>query len=304
MCIINEEAPHFIAGTESWLNSSAFSNEVFPNNYHVFRKDRLDGYGGVFFAFLNNFYCSQIDVSTPCEAIACKIDLSKNGRLIVLTVYRPPNSDRENMHNLCQFIKEIHNKYIDDVIWITADFNLPNINWDLNSVTSNAYPLDICNMLIDVFSIGGFFQLVTTPTRSQNILDLFATNRPTLVERLSITSGLSDYKIINVESSLSSVVVQPKPRKVYLWNRANFQNINEIMSDFSNSCHNIDTPIEELWNIFKTQCKTCLNSIPTKSLSSSIKHPKITTSIRRLSKCRLSPKSTVSSLFRDLRNGT
>ena len=159
-------------------------------------------------------------------------------------------------------------------------------------------------MLIDVFSIGGFFRLVTTPTRGQNILDLFATNRPTLVERLSITFGLSDYKIIYVESSLSSVVVQPKPRKVYLWNRANFQNINEIMSDFSNSCHNIDTPIEELWNIFKTQCKTCLNSIPTKSLSSSIKHPKITTSIRRLSKCRLSHKSRYLRYFRDLRNGT
>ena len=47
-----------------------------------------------------------------------------------------------------------------------------------------------------------------------------------------------------------------------LSNRANFQNINEIMSNFSNSfihSHNIDTPIEELWNIFKTQCETCLN---------------------------------------------
>ena len=63
--------------------------------------------------------CTQIDVSIPCEAIACKIDLPRNGRLIVLTAYRPPNSDRECIYNLCQFIEEIHNKYTDDVMWIS-----------------------------------------------------------------------------------------------------------------------------------------------------------------------------------------
>ena len=55
-----------------------------------------------------------------------------------------------------------------------------------------------------------------------NILDLFATNRPTLIEHLNVISGVSDHEIIKVESSLSAVIVQHKPRKVYLWNRTNF----------------------------------------------------------------------------------
>ena len=71
------------------------------------------------------------------------------------------------MYYLCQFIEEIHNKYID--VWITRDFNLSNIDWNLNSVTSNTYLLDICNRLIDVLSIGGFSQLVTIPNRGHNI---------------------------------------------------------------------------------------------------------------------------------------
>ena len=278
----------------------------------MFRKDRIDGYGGVLFTYLNNFCCTEIDVSTPCEAIACKIDLSRNGRLIILTAYRPPNSDREYMHNLCQFIEEIHNKYIDDVMWITGDFNLSNIDWNLNSVTSNTYPLDICNMLIDVLSIGGFSQLVTTPTRGHNILDLFATNRPTLIEHLNVISGVSDHEIIKVESSLSAVIVQHKPRKVYLWNRANFTNINESWSAFSNSfiqSHNIDTPIQELWDIFKAQCVNSLNSIPTKSLSSSTKHPWITSAIKHLSnkkkrlynKARLSNCETDWSVYKEIK---
>jgi len=101
---------------------------------------------------------------------------------------------------------------MDDVIWITGDFDLPR---NSNSVTSNTYPLDICNMLIDVLSIGGFSQLVTTPTHGHNILDLFATNRPSLTKHLNVISGVSDHEIIKVESSLSAVIIQHKPRKVY-----------------------------------------------------------------------------------------
>ena len=66
-------------------------------------------------------------------------------------------------------------------------------------------------MLIDVFSTGGFTQLVTTPTRGHSILDLFDAN-----DQLNVISGLSDHEIINVQSSVTAVVVQPKPRKVYL----------------------------------------------------------------------------------------
>jgi len=70
------------------------------------------------------------------------------------------------------------------VMWITGD-----------SVTSNTYPLDI----IDVLSIAGFSQLVTTPTRGHNILDLFATNIPSLIKHLNIISGVSDHEIIKVK---------------------------------------------------------------------------------------------------------
>jgi len=77
------------------VNPSVLGNEIFPDNYQVFRKDRADGYGGVLFAYLSNFCCTQTDVSTSCEAIVFKIDLSRDSRLIVLAAYRPPNSDRE-----------------------------------------------------------------------------------------------------------------------------------------------------------------------------------------------------------------
>ena len=47
---IAEHNPHIIAGCESWLSSSIQSAEVFPNGLKVYRRDRSDGYGGVFVA--------------------------------------------------------------------------------------------------------------------------------------------------------------------------------------------------------------------------------------------------------------
>ena len=63
-------------------------------------------------------------------------------------------------------------KYEYAVLWVTGDFNLPNINWSLNTVTSSAYPLDLCNTLIDVFNTFRLTQMVNVPTRGNNIWEL------------------------------------------------------------------------------------------------------------------------------------
>ena len=47
--LILSESPNFIAGTETWLNSNVYNNEIFPQDYQVFWVDRADGYGGVYF---------------------------------------------------------------------------------------------------------------------------------------------------------------------------------------------------------------------------------------------------------------
>jgi len=39
---------NFIAGMETWINSIAYNNEIFPHDYQVFWVYRKDGYKGVF----------------------------------------------------------------------------------------------------------------------------------------------------------------------------------------------------------------------------------------------------------------
>ena len=73
--------------TETWLNPDIYNNETFPQNYQIFREDRADGYGDVFFACHNTINCTQIPLQTQCEAISRKINLTDGLVLIELEIY-------------------------------------------------------------------------------------------------------------------------------------------------------------------------------------------------------------------------
>ena len=159
------------------------------------------------------------------------------------------------MQNICQLIAEICSKYRSAIIWITGDMNLPNINWNLNSVTGNSYLQYISNSLIDEFNSGGFIRMVELPTRGNNILDQFATNRPSMVQHIEVIPGISDHEIVSVESALLATIIKPKAHQVYLWNKANLQEINNKPIQFSNlfiTENSCNTPIKKLWDSFKT----------------------------------------------------
>ena len=47
---IENHHPNIVIGTESWLSPAVLNSEIFPPKYEVFRKERMDGYGGVFLA--------------------------------------------------------------------------------------------------------------------------------------------------------------------------------------------------------------------------------------------------------------
>ena len=81
-------------------------------------------------------------------------------------------------------------------IWVGGDLNLPNIDWTTNSPSGNNYPLLFCNLVLDLFSEINFTQLVTFPTRESNTLDIFATNRPTLINKCISVPGISDHDAV------------------------------------------------------------------------------------------------------------
>ena len=273
---IAENNPDIVAGCESWLTSSIQSAEVFPNDLKIFRRDRSDGYGGVFIACWETLISEELVHEENIEAVICRIKVKRNKPLVICCVYRPPNNDLLYMEKLCNLLEGTIRNNCDGPIWIAGDINLPNINWDLNSVVSSTFPLSLTKLFLDLLQEYGFTQIVDFPTRGHNILDIHATNRPSLIFSCNPVLGIGDHEAIFTCSSLA-VDIQPScKRKSYSWAKANWSQINEMAKSFCDDFivnYMVDTNVDVLWSIFKDFCMFCLTCIPSKVIGKSYDHP-------------------------------
>ena len=105
----------------------------------------------------------------------------KYNSLIVASLYRPTANDSDYAMKLANAIESIVKDHPKGVVWIGGDINLPNINWSSNSISGNSYRKDINETILEVLANSGLEQVVDFPTRDNNLFDIFATNRPSLV---------------------------------------------------------------------------------------------------------------------------
>ena len=173
-------------------------------------------------------------------------------------------------------------------MWILGDFNLPKLQWDSDHMPTirpgHSYP----SVYKDFVSCGddfGLVQMVSKPTRGDNILDMFLITNPTLVNSVEILPGLSDHDI-----SISIVSVKPKinrkkTRSVPLCRKADWDGLKSfmqakvsgILASFQESTD------EEIWNAFKPSLNSGIEKfIPIKKFSTKHSLPCITQEIRRL----------------------
>ena len=96
----------------------------------------------------------------------------------------------------------------------------------------------------------GLEQLVDFPTRSNNILDILLSNRPSLVNWAQCLPGLSDHDMVLVDSDVVTKRNKPVKRETRLWKKSNEADLKHDLQlfydDFMNS-NSIETPAEDLW---------------------------------------------------------
>jgi len=68
-------------------------------------------------------------------------------------------------------------------------------------------------------------QMNYVPTRGSSILDIFITDRPSLVESCDVVGGISDHETLLVTSLVAARLSHPSPRTIYLWSQADFDAI-------------------------------------------------------------------------------
>ena len=288
--LLSEADPDIIIGCETWLHKGIFEREVIPCGYHIIaRRDReTDHHGGVVIAVKDNLIGSNLSISTTTEFVAASIECPGNQQLIIAALYRPPNSDQQYMQELCEKIRHLHTQFPKATIWVSGDANLPDIDWETNSIHGSNYNHAISQLLLDIVYDTGSEQIVKFPTRGENILDVFISNRPSLVTKAKAMPGVSDHDIVFVETQAQAARKKPTRRKILLWKNVDFDDMKKDIATFSRqftSDNNAETDIDQLWGTFRNFCSSIMeNKVPSKLTSTRYSQPWTNTKIKRLSR--------------------
>ena len=209
--------------------------------------------------------------------------------LYVGAFYRPPSAtDPDVFQALESSLSKIPPEAL---IWLGGDFNLASIDWENMTVKPNPYHGACCKYLLDNAQNYFLEQLIVTfATRTTedvaNTLDLFFTNNKTLISNVELHPGISDHDTVLVNTSLRPDYNKSIPHKIFLYHKANFDNLKADILKSKLTEENGDAEsmtTKQLWDEFKNLVKNLIDKhIPSKISKRRPDHkPWITQKVKR-----------------------
>lgn len=242
-----------LVGTESHLDDSYLNSEIFPRNYNTYRKDRNCYGGGVFISVKSTVPSYQIDAnSTPIEIIWAYLHIGKNG-IVVGSFYGPPHSPDSLLDDLLLSIAEIKHKFPHTQIILGGDFNCPGIDWEHGTILDSYVSHRFREKLISLVQDTQMYQVVTFPTRAQNILDLCFVSHPDMITACEPVPGLSDHDTVLITFQSCTPKIKQNSRIVYLYKLADWDKIREELSNLTDTYFDLNqTPqsVDDNWTFF------------------------------------------------------
>ena len=204
MCyaFLDYHKPDIVVGTESWLHKDIPDCEVFPSflGYNPpIRRDRPGDTkgGGVFILVSQRLIVSeQPQLSTDCEIVWAKVQVVGAKPLLIAAYYRPSEHDQVSAGEFEKSLALIDTSK--SHVWVLGDFNYPELNWEENQpvLKQNCPNPEMYQDFVSALDDNCLTQMVCEPTRENNILDLFITNSPTLVDSVSVVPGIADHQAV------------------------------------------------------------------------------------------------------------
>ena len=283
----------FIAITETWLKSYFSDAQLQIPGYSLSRCDRSKRHGGgVLLYSLSSLTASASEIfdDGTCQGLC---NIYPSSKLLVAVVYRPPDASHSSFSQLLDHLKcAIDNLADSDYdIFITGDFNFPQIEWEslriLSGGTSESNLSAQC--LLNFMSNFLLNQMVTVPTRGQNTLDLVLCNNDRLISDVkAVPTDISDHDMVSVLLSFNPAHIEDA-QSTYLdqmnfraldFNQADFTKLNEIFDAVNweklrHSCSFEEFPAK----FTQTVLNVCLDNVPQKRPPSG--KPKVYNALRR-----------------------
>ena len=127
---------------------------------------------------------------------------------------------------------------------------------------------------------------MTSPTRGKNILGLFFTTNPTLVNNVSVTPSLSDHDIVLVIVNTKPEIKKQVPRTILLYKKAHWAQLKKSMRDLHSELTQSDlaiTSVQSMLDKFATKLEQGIDKfIPTRKPGTQDGFPLINQEICRL----------------------
>lgn len=250
--IINE-GPDIICITESWVNESQFGDlkdEYIIEKYKLFLHQRTNTIGGGIILYINEEFNSleieDIKINDSLvESIWIDIKINSKEILRLGIVYRPPNQGELVDSQLVEELKVgCQNRNFKTLI--LGDFNLPDINWNLNVGMENN-----SRKFVECFNDCFLSQVVDMPTRGNKILDLALVNDINIISSVNVGETLanSDHNIIRLILNLEIHKIN-NTRMVPDLNKGDFIKFRELLRNISWDLEFEGKNTNEMWTRF------------------------------------------------------
>ena len=232
--LLHSTKPDIILATETWLDPTISSGELECDGFAVYRRDRQTGArGGVMIAINSEITSSEIrpNKTSHSEILWAKIHCSGHKDILIAACYRPDVSDKESITDLRASIESLmDNRKRQCGMMIGGDFNLPGWDWSVPELKPGTAYSSLHNEFKELLDDYSLTQHITEPTRLKNTLDLIATNMPDQVNRMKILPGISDHEIAYMELSVRPLPKRQAPRKIWLYNKADWAGMKEYLN--------------------------------------------------------------------------
>ena len=308
-------------------SSKVKPSEFFPKNYAVdIHKPRDENGGGVLIAIKKGIVADEVTLkaSSTGEIVCARIKLAKSDPLYVLAFYRPPDDTVDSLKCLESVLEELSKlsqKHPKSTIILGGDFNARDIDWDRLKPSDECQKKGMCQNLINILGDAHLHQMQREDTREDAILELFCTNKSSLVNSIHTIPGISDHDgIILADMSIKAVVNKKPPRKAPIWSKAKWSEmkdetvdfVSEFLADKSTGFDN--RSVQENWDMFCDHLKHVQReeNLPTRTTSARYHLPWLTAEIKKMcarkrrlyNKAKKSGKPADKAAFKALQNKT
>ena len=236
-----------------------------------------------------------VSVSETYDDSICQgiFNVYPSAKLCIAVAYRPPDASLSSFSKLIDsFTLAIENLTPSDYdVFITGDFNFPQIDWETLSIMSGGTSDSSLSAqyLLNFMSTHLLSQVVTVSTRGNNTLDLVLCSNDRLVSDVTCeATEISDHDMVNVLLSFNPGLME-EAQASYLnemsfraldFNRADFEPIIEILNRVNWKDLRDASTFEEFPAEFtRTVLNICLENVPRKRPPTG--QPKLYNSLRR-----------------------